>query len=357
MQADLIRKLLGGSAAAAAALMLSGCNLVKDETDCVSSYNMIRFVYEHNMKFTCAFANEVDAVTVLAFDSKTGVLAKRVDALRSHLVNSNEMPLDVAPGDYDILVWAGEHQKSYDIQEGIVGVTTLDDFDCYMRRQAEADGAHVREDIAGLYHGKVSVTLPWASPSKPNYVTVPLMKNTNTFRLVLQHVNGDAVNCDDFEYQITDRNGWMNADNSLRDDETLTYHPWYTFSGSVDINTNPTDAPGNRQQAPAWANTEATRAALGASLCEFTTGRLMTHNNPVLTVRNKATQKTVFSIPVNDYALLVKGFYHRDLEDQEYLDRQDEYNMTFFLDDGNRWLNTVIIINDWRIVRHETPVE
>ena len=29
------------------------------------------------------------------------------------------------------------------------------------------------------------------------------------------------------------------------------------------------------------------------------------------------------------------------------IDRQDEYNMTFFLDESMKWINTRIIINDW----------
>ena len=56
------------------------------------------------------------------------------------------------------------------------------------------------------------------------------------------------------------------------------------------------------------------------------------------------------SIPLVDYALLVKGFYNRDMDDQEYLDRQDEYNMTFFLDDNGNWLSSSVIINSWRVV-------
>ncbi|MFR8641103.1 MAG: FimB/Mfa2 family fimbrial subunit, partial [Phocaeicola vulgatus] len=36
-----------------------------------------------------------------------------------------------------------------------------------------------------------------------------------------------------------------------------------------------------------------------------------------------------------------------EMTNQEYLDRQDEYNMTFFLDESMKWINTSIIINDW----------
>jgi hypothetical protein len=37
------------------------------------------------------------------------------------------------------------------------------------------------------------------------------------------------------------------------------------------------------------------------------------------------------------------------MSNQEYLDRQDEYTMTFFLDEGE-WVSSVIYINSWRVV-------
>jgi len=46
------------------------------------------------------------------------------------------------------------------------------------------------------------------------------------------------------------------------------------------------------------------------------------------------------------YLLLTEAEGH-DMTQQEYLDRQDEYNMTFFLDENMKWINTSIIINDW----------
>ena len=38
------------------------------------------------------------------------------------------------------------------------------------------------------------------------------------------------------------------------------------------------------------------------------------------------------------------------MDDQEYLDRQDEYNMVSFLDENNRWVNSTIYINSWKVV-------
>ena len=32
---------------------------------------------------------------------------------------------------------------------------------------------------------------------------------------------------------------------------------------------------------------------------------------------------------------------------QEFLDRESEWSLVFFLDSNNRWYNTRIIVNDW----------
>ena len=42
------------------------------------------------------------------------------------------------------------------------------------------------------------------------------------------------------------------------------------------------------------------------------------------------------------------------MDDQEYLDRQDEYNLVFFLDADGDWLSSSIIINSWKVVLSET---
>lgn len=337
-------------AVCAMALSLPSCLLVYDDTDCVESYNLVKFVFDHNMSFADAFDHEVEAVSMLVFDAETGLLVRRMDVPHAELTDDNSAVLSIQPGWYDILVWGGKHGDHFDIPQGEAGKSTLADFHCRTLRDIDDDGSHhVRTDLAGLYHALVHVELPFASPTVPNYLTIKLKKNTNTFRIVLQDDGGEPIDESKYNFIITDNNGWLNHDNSLRDLEQLTYHPWYTFSGNVEVNKNPVDANGAKV-APQ------PRSGYGAALAELTTGRLVTENKPMLTITRKDDGVTVLSIPVIDYALLVKGFYHKDISDQEYLDRQDEYNMTFFLHNG-KWASSTIIINNWRIVHNDVPVE
>ena len=162
------------------------------------------------------------------------------------------------------------------------------------------------------------------------------MKNTNNVRIVLQHLSGSPVEVEKFTFTITDKNGWMDYDNSLLEDEQLTYYAWRTDDGVADLN-----ADGSRAQ-----------TTIGVAIAELTVGRLVLQNNPILTITNDKGEK-VLSIPLIDYALLVKGYYNRDMSDQEYLDRQDEFNMTFFLDENDRWVYSYIVINSWKVVLSE----
>ena len=131
----------------------------------------------------------------------------------------------------------------------------------------------------------------------------------------------------------------MDYDNSLLEDEKLTYYAWRTDGGVAELN-----ADGSRAQ-----------TSIGVAIAELTVGRLVMENNPILTISNDKGEK-VLSIPLIDYALLVKGYYNRHMDDQEYLDRQDEFNMTFFLDENDNWFNSYIIINSWKVVLNNTDL-
>jgi hypothetical protein len=91
-------------------------------------------------------------------------------------------------------------------------------------------------------------------------------------------------------------------------------------------------------------------------VAEFTTSRLIDGQSPILTIYNIEENERVLSIPVADYALLVKGNYNAQMSNQEYLDRQDEYNMTFFLDEAGRWISSSIVVNSWRVVLNNQTI-
>lgn len=323
-------------AAIACASMLYACDgLIYDgEGDCSVNYR-VKFRYDYNMKFADAFAHEVNTVTLYLLDAEGRVVWQRTEQGEALAADGYAMTVDVEPGKYDLLVWCGTTDKgSFSIPETAVG----NELTCTLDRQHDpGNKAFVAEDLDRLFHGWLPEQTFGETEGTYTY-TVPLVKNTNNVRVVLQHLSGEAVDKDKFVFTITDTNGSMDWDNALLPDEQVTFYAWHTDAGEAGI--------ASRSE----GTQTVFRAAFSAAIAELTVPRLVKEQEPRLTVTNKETGGTVFSIPLIGYALLVKGFYNRDMGDQEYLDRQDVYDMVFFLDEGDRWLDTYIYINSWKVV-------
>jgi hypothetical protein len=294
------------------------------------------------MKYADAFANEVRSVTLYAFDKEGKFVYQRTEQGDILGEDGYMMPLEVEAGDYRFVTWAGlEGEESFSVPVLTQGVSTIDELTCRMNRISKrSDGtAIINEDLKPLWHGEVTEHSFTSRAAMNQELTIPLVKNTNNVRIVLQHLSGSPVDVDKFTFSITDENGLMDYDNSLLEDEKLTYYAWRTDDGVAELN-----ADGSRAQ-----------TSIGVAIAELTVGRLVMENNPILTISNDKGEK-VLSIPLIDYALLVKGYYNRHMDDQEYLDRQDEFNMTFFLDENDNWFNSYIIINSWKVVLNNTDL-
>lgn len=318
------------------------------EGDCETVYEL-QFVYDHNIKWADAFSAEVSAVTVYIFERNTGRLVLIERETGDDLARDGyAMRLNIPAGDYDFVAWCGEgaHDggKSFKVAHAFDVPPTKHQVTCYMNRNRhpETGAGLINHDngLSHLYHGYLEATLPDSIGAKVR-LKMPLVKNTNAVKIVLQSLSGKPVNPNDFEFSVTDSNGYMDWDNSMIDDEQLTYTPWGVSGGSAEIIGGTRDG-----------------ETISAVVADMTVGRLMTTNRPVLTVHNKAAGKDVLSIPLNDYALMIKGNYKKPFaDDQEYLDRQDEYNMTFFLDSKNEWMNAYIHINSWKVVLSEHDID
>lgn len=349
--------------AALFAFGLMSCDsfIFDDEGDC-DPYYKVRFVYDMNMKFADAFANEVKDVTLYVIDDRTGrvVLTKHEsgDALSQP---GYMMDVEVEPGNYSLVAWCGEgHRTSFTV----TGSEMKTDLTCSLtdrqphqpgpwdndsKNTAEAEedtpkGSHVRNMLHHLYHGKLEAQ-EFPDTQGTHIYTVRLTKNTNDIHIVLQHLSGEPVDEKAFTFTITDENGLMDWDNSLLADEPLTYFAWHKKAGIAGLEVPDYTDEDNS------SDTRASIVQVSAAVAELSVGRLMESRrySTFVNIYNQEGERIVH-LPYIDYFLLVKSERLKNMSDQEYLDRQDDYSMVFFLDEDNRWVKSHIFINSWKIV-------
>jgi len=316
------------SAVCLAAASFTSCDdAVYDyEGDCEPHYR-VDFVYDYNMKWANAFPHEVKSVTLRLLDAEGKVVWQRTESGDALSQPGYGMDVDCAPGTYSLHVWAegreGEPFELAPADAGMFGQLTAHLPGVDVRSAAESD-----KRLLDLYHGyETSVTFP--DTEGTHTYTVPLTKDTNYLRVVLQQTSAEKLQPGDLEISVTDDNGFLNPDNSTRQGGEVTYRPWAVTPLTADMED---------------------KGVCDGVLAEFSLSRLMAGHSETarLTVRSK--DKTIFSVKLIDFLLMVKGNYNRELGDQEYLDRQDVWDLTFFLGEGKQWLATYIYINSWRVV-------
>lgn len=333
-------------------LALPSCEswLYEEEGDCSVTYRL-KFRYDKNLKWADAFANEVSSVHVYAFDPSGVLVWQREEQIDPATAENYSMLLDLPAGDYNLLAWCGlqndgERAESFSVPEARVGETRIEQLQCTLNRQRDEAGAYSEARLYRLFHGTLDVSLPVNDDGGSYEYTMPLTKNTNHIRVILQHLSGEDVNMADFIFRIDDENGLMAHDNELLADENIDYRPWDIQEVEAGIGN---DGP------PVISNVKGVVA-------DFTVGRLIeTHREKMMLTITTREGKTVARIPVIDYALMGKAYYEEEyrypMDEREFLDRLDECVMTLFLDEDHNWVSGVIQILSWRVVLSNVDIE
>lgn len=323
------------SAAACVALMaagLSSCESIQENLDPCPHGVALRFVYDYNMEYANAFPAKVDCLTLLIYDDKGNYVGTRTvtgDVLRDE---GYRMTLELEKGTYHFAAYGGLacNKSSFSLIPDPTRGSRFDD----LRAALDSDCLTVagRKNLHGMYWGDLTL----ATADMFNEGTVKMMKNTNNIRLVLQHIDGSEVNDKDFDFSITDDNTLFGPDNDLIANGKVTYTPWAQGQASTGVTDD------DEEVITAYA--------------ELSTSRLMTKNSPRLVIRNNETGRNTVDIPLIKYLLLLKSELYADMPPQEFLDRQSEWSMVFFLDRNHRWLKTYIKINDWTVRINDTDL-
>lgn len=334
---------------------LSSCDSViyDNEGDCSVTYR-VAFCYDRNMKWADAFAHEVKSVHLYAFDKNDVLVWHKSEKGDVLAADGYTMALDLPAGDYHLVAWCGlendaDGNESFSVPEVSEGKTRLEELQCQLYRSHEDAGACCRGKLYSLFHGMLDVNLPDLSDEGGERIyTVPLTKNTNHVRIILQHLSGEKVNPDDFIFRIEEENGLMNHDNSLLPDEKITYWAYQTKAGTASADVMDYPHKGTTKSVDRQTSSAAI-TSINVAIADLSIARLMEGRKTYLTVETVQGDVAI-RIPLTDYALMIMDGYDREMTPQEYLDRQDEYSLTFFLDERDKWISTSVIINSWKVV-------
>lgn len=306
-------------------MMFTSCEYIHEDLMPCERGVSLRFVYDYNMEYANAFPSKVHCLTLYIYDGEGNYVGTRVEKTDVLKDENYRMKIDLEPGDYSMVAYGG---VACDDRSFTVIDEPTDAADKLTALSVRMSHNELTSDklLHDFFYGKLDVTV-----EENNYKdeTVYMMKNTNNIRIILQQMNGMPVSDKDFTFRIVnDDNTLFAHDNSLIENGAVTYMPW---------------AQGQRTVGDGEEGT----GKVTVAYAEFSTSRLTVGNHPRLVIANNETGEDVLNIPLNDYLLLLKSDRYADMTDQEYLDRENEWSMIFFLDKNHLWVDAQIIINDW----------
>lgn len=320
---------------------VSGCESIYDKTQDCDPYFYLRFVYDMNMDYADAFGPKVNSVEVYVFDAATGeYVAKFRDSGAALKQEGYKMRIDLKPGNYEFIAWCGleDNEGHFMVPSDI---QKPQDVSCTMARDRDADGLAIQDkNLYSLFHGKISAELP-DTPGDHIY-TVPLIKDTNNINFSLQDISGKDLDPERFTIKFHVNNGAMAYDNTVLDDEMIEVRPYYQAWGSAAVGSKAEVEPVTRHD---------------VVVAEMSTARLIESHDPYIEVIDNARMETIYQIPLVKWALMLKSDNYSKMGNQEYLDREDEYNVILYVNgDTNTYMAVVIEINSWRLVLNDNEV-
>lgn len=337
------------------ALGFQSCSLMHDDLDACAVRPAVRtsvnFVYDHNTSPTDLFHEHVGAVTLYVFDSDGKLCGEyERDNLSTGYALASEsfkIDLDLQPGIYKLYALAQGHHGTYESSlEGSgakfrrSGIATGDTSD-KMAVSLDHDSGIVRHSGAPIDSiwttlSPCEFTVPVVNdpaegdPQQPDITveaTVPLMRITNNLHIsFFQEDFPGSINPHNYEVTLTSPKGSHKFDlcgNIADNVMPITYTPYRTYAE--------TGADG----------TAAVHTLFGVSRIMYGDD---TSRHAVLHIRNLTTGHVT---DIDITSLLAAGrqaFPQYNWSEQEYLDREYDYNLSICLKDGV-WKYAMVNVN------------
>ena len=301
-------------------LWCSACSWVDDDRSGCPTGCWVKLSYTYNMLDVDAVTTQVTDASIFVFDTNGICIAREEADSLSRRHGNHMVKLPALPeGDYDILVWAGLADNHYQYMD-----TSL--------LLSRSETGEQPDKLAALFHGRTD-----GEHIDENYrvIDIPLIKDTNLFSCVLQSQTGNALESENFDMEISASNGRMDHHNLPIGNDMVVYKPFFIENTALE-------------------NISVIHAGLNVL-------RLMENDDTRFRLHHRPSGKTIIDIPLTQYLLLTRHAKTFKMSPQEYLDRQDQYNLIFFLTASEKpedpFLCQQMMVNGWMIRLNEAELE
>ncbi|MDE6577365.1 MAG: FimB/Mfa2 family fimbrial subunit [Muribaculaceae bacterium] len=337
-----IFKILFTFIAAVMGVLITSCDVYDSAGDCSVHYK-VPFTFTQNIHNVDAFPSHVSSVTLYVYDSSGKPVLRKTESGDALKVAGYTMEIDLMPGHYSMLAWCEGTPTFTPATAFVIGNDDSSITGLSARlpiTDRDESGLYCDRDIVPLFHGyNADVELPFTY-GDVLLPAIDLMKDTNIFNISIENIDGTEMSPDDISVHIETDNSEMNWDNSLNGNLSFRHNPWNvtTFSSIREDEEN-MRAEGGEDTHP-----------ITGLLAELTTGRLMVNRRPILVIR-RTTDNHDVRFDLVQLLCMVRGHYNGNYSDQEYLDRMDFHELTFFVDANLNWYTAAgIRINGWTVV-------
>lgn len=311
--------------------LLSSC-VYEDEKPCPCE---VRFVYNYNMEFADAFPSQVNWVKLFIYDDRGRFVSTVEDHITRHDGNYS-LPLRLQAGTYTLVAWAGTDNTPSCYNISPQQPTTENSIGQLQLNLKLGDTQTVYDKSPeDLWHG---ITEHFTvSETAPSRAVVPLVKDVNRFKVLIQSADDKPLTANDYSLAIKAANHTYDYRNNLADCPTLEYRPYSMKEAVIDNQTAPTNS---------------------ALLAEMATLRLTTDKASRFVVHNQKTNQDVFNIDLVKYLEMMRLDKYKDMSLQEYLDRENNYQIILLIgrDRNNAEVVLSLQINRWRIVFNDNDL-
>lgn len=321
---------------------LSSCSLVYDDE--LEPCYYVHLCYDYNLKNSDATAAEVEEANIFLFD-ESGKMVWESGLLKGEELRASNytVELPVKAGTYHIIAWCGtSDQGSFSLQRTNMDYNTAkEELKQHLNlKSSSAVDLYHDERLDRLFHGADEKLV--LEPGVRKVCNLTLVKDTNHVQVMLNNVDGSELDPNMFHFEIE-------ADNSRLDHNNMPIpfarHKTHCFTKRF-FTTDDEDELDKLGRSITKVQTKVTGV-----VAEHAISRIMENEDMRLRVYYGENKDKIIDIPLRKYLAASKGDNYSHLSDQEYLDRQDEYHVVFFLDHNNKWNKSLCIyINNWRVV-------